>query len=323
MFYCTIIEFVLRLLHKIKNMKKYFAILAIIILPFFAKAQLGKYEEVVYLKNGNIYHGVIIEQIPGVSLKIKSSDRNVFNVKIEEVEKITREELRPQLPPARPEPPTPLGPPSDHRYGGKENICEPGSCSHGRKGLDSISLRTKASGIYLTLGPNASVHNDFAGIGLELTLGGKIFPKKPWRKPVKVGADIFAFGTALTGFQHDKGFQAGLGVGPTFAFNLKHKKMIYITPYLGLNGLVTRTSNRYVYDPYGNYVQTNGVDAGFASAVGLKFELVVKRFYFGTNGSIGQSFSLNGRQFQNGGPGPRGMNNGPYARFGVNFGVKF
>jgi hypothetical protein len=62
-------------------MKKYFAILAIIILPFFAKAQLGKYEEVVYLKNGNIYHGVIIEQIPGVSLKIKSSDQKCVQCK--------------------------------------------------------------------------------------------------------------------------------------------------------------------------------------------------------------------------------------------------
>lgn len=102
--------------------------------------------------------------------------------------------------------------------------------------------------------------------------------------------------------------------------------MIYITPYLGLNGLVTRDNNRFVYDQYGNYVQTSGTDFGMASAVGLKFELVVKRFYFGTNGSIGQSFSLNGRQFQNGGSGgmgPRNMNNGPYARFGFNFGVKF
>jgi hypothetical protein len=307
-------------------MKKYFAILAIIILPFFAKAQLGKYEEVVYLKNGNIYHGVIIEQIPGVSLKIKSSDRNVFNVKIEEVEKITREELRPQMPPARPEPMAPQGPPSDHKYGDKGKVCEPGSCTHGRRGLDSISLRTRASGIYLTLGPNASAHNNFAGVGIELTLGGKIFPKKPWRKPVKVGADVFAFGTALTGFSRGPSFQAGLGVGPTFAFNLKRKKLIYITPYLGLNGLVTRDNNRFVYDQYGNYVQTSGTDFGMASAVGLKFELVVKRFYFGTNGSIGQSFSLNGRQFQNGGSGgmgPRNMNNGPYARFGFNFGVKF
>lgn len=306
-------------------MKKYFAILAIFILPFFAKAQLGKYEEVVYLKNGNIYHGVIIEQIPGVSLKIKTSDRSVFNIKIEEVEKITREELRPQgPPPARPEL-APKDPPSDHTYGEGGKTCPQGSCSH-RKGLDSVSLRTRASGIYLTLGPNASTHNGFAGVGLELTLGGKIFPKKPWRKPVKVGADIFAFGTAMTGFQRDKGFQAGIGVGPTFAFNLKRKKLIYITPYLGLNGLVTKTNNMYVYDPYGNYVQTNGMDYGLASAVGLKFELVVKRFYFGTNGSIGKSFSLNDRQFQNGGPGgmgSRSMNNGAYARFGFNFGVKF
>jgi hypothetical protein len=49
------------------------------------------YEDVVYLKNGSIIHGMIIEQIPNVSIKIQTNDRNVFSYKIEEVEKITKE----------------------------------------------------------------------------------------------------------------------------------------------------------------------------------------------------------------------------------------
>jgi hypothetical protein len=51
----------------------------------------GEYIEVVYLKNGSIIRGVIIEQIPNVSLKIKTKDGNVFFYKMEDVEKITKE----------------------------------------------------------------------------------------------------------------------------------------------------------------------------------------------------------------------------------------
>ena len=50
-------------------------------------------EDVVYLKNGNIIRGIIIEQIPNQSLKIQTVDRNVFVFKIEEVEKMTKENI--------------------------------------------------------------------------------------------------------------------------------------------------------------------------------------------------------------------------------------
>ena len=48
-------------------------------------------EDVVYLKNGSVIHGTIIEQVPNVSVKIKTKDGNVFVYKIEEIEKMTRE----------------------------------------------------------------------------------------------------------------------------------------------------------------------------------------------------------------------------------------
>jgi hypothetical protein len=50
------------------------------------------YEDVIYLKNGSIIHGVIIEQIPNVSIKIKNHGGDVFFYKIEEIEKFTKEE---------------------------------------------------------------------------------------------------------------------------------------------------------------------------------------------------------------------------------------
>lgn len=48
-------------------------------------------QEVVYLKNGSIIRGTIVEQIPNLSLKIATSDGSIFVYKMEEVEKITKE----------------------------------------------------------------------------------------------------------------------------------------------------------------------------------------------------------------------------------------
>lgn len=50
-----------------------------------------KYVEVVYLKNGTVIRGLIIEFIPDQSIKIKTNDGNIFFHRIEEIEKITRE----------------------------------------------------------------------------------------------------------------------------------------------------------------------------------------------------------------------------------------
>ncbi len=52
-----------------------------------------KLQEVVYLKNGSVIRGVIIEQIPNVSLKVQTADGSIFAYKMEEVEKITKEQV--------------------------------------------------------------------------------------------------------------------------------------------------------------------------------------------------------------------------------------
>jgi hypothetical protein len=51
-------------------------------------------QEVVYLKNGSIIHGTILEEVPNQSVKIKTSDGNVFVYKMSEIEKISREEKK-------------------------------------------------------------------------------------------------------------------------------------------------------------------------------------------------------------------------------------
>ncbi len=71
-------------------MKKLFTTLLILMVFAASAIAQSNYEEVVYLKNGSVIRGIIVEFVPGVSLKIKSGT-NVFFYKIEEIEKITRE----------------------------------------------------------------------------------------------------------------------------------------------------------------------------------------------------------------------------------------
>jgi hypothetical protein len=51
----------------------------------------NNYEEVVYLKNGSVIRGIIIEQVPNQSVKIQTKDRNIFFFKFDDIEKITKE----------------------------------------------------------------------------------------------------------------------------------------------------------------------------------------------------------------------------------------
>jgi len=55
-----------------------------------AMAQKGM-QDVVYLKNGSIIRGMVIEQVPGVSIKVETADKSVFVYPMDEVEKITKE----------------------------------------------------------------------------------------------------------------------------------------------------------------------------------------------------------------------------------------
>ncbi|MFT6210860.1 MAG: hypothetical protein ACJATE_001486, partial [Bacteroidia bacterium] len=68
-------------------------ILSLAFLPFSSLAQNGM-QDVIYLKDGNIYKGAIIETVPNESYKIQSEGGNVYAVTIAEVEKITKEELK-------------------------------------------------------------------------------------------------------------------------------------------------------------------------------------------------------------------------------------
>jgi hypothetical protein len=75
---------------KNNNMKKY--LILVLLIAFASAAYAQQYQDVVYLKNGSIIRGVIVEQIPNQSIKIESAG-NVFVFKMDEIEKITKEEI--------------------------------------------------------------------------------------------------------------------------------------------------------------------------------------------------------------------------------------
>jgi len=62
-----------------------------------AVAQSQQLDEVVYLKNGSIIRGIIIEQVPNKTIKIKTADENLFVFKMDEIEKITKEPAKSKI----------------------------------------------------------------------------------------------------------------------------------------------------------------------------------------------------------------------------------
>ena len=62
---------------------------AIVCSVFYVSAQ--QYQDVIYLKNGSVVRGVILEQIPGKSIKLATDNGSQFIFPINEVERMTKE----------------------------------------------------------------------------------------------------------------------------------------------------------------------------------------------------------------------------------------
>ncbi len=56
-----------------------------------AKPDTSQYVDVVYLKNGGVIRGMIIEQTPNVQIKIQTKDGSIFVYKMDEIEKMAKE----------------------------------------------------------------------------------------------------------------------------------------------------------------------------------------------------------------------------------------
>ena len=71
-------------------MKKQITLLSLFLFTISSIAQTI-YQDVVYLKNGSIIRGIIIEQVINKSIKIETRDKSIFIFTLDEVEKITKE----------------------------------------------------------------------------------------------------------------------------------------------------------------------------------------------------------------------------------------
>ena len=72
-------------------MKSLFVLLLLTFFAFALQAQ-EQYIDVIYLKNGNVLRGTIIEQVPSEYVKLKTSDGSEFVFRVDEIERITKEE---------------------------------------------------------------------------------------------------------------------------------------------------------------------------------------------------------------------------------------
>ena len=75
-------------------MKRIFILALVALISFAMPAAAQQYQEVVYLKNGSVIKGTVIEQIPGQSVKVQTQDGSIFVYKMSEVDKIVKEDLQ-------------------------------------------------------------------------------------------------------------------------------------------------------------------------------------------------------------------------------------
>ena len=72
-------------------MKRFFILALVALIGFAMPAAAQQYQEVVYLKNGSVIKGTVIEQTPGQSVKVQTQDGSVFFYTMDEVEKVVKE----------------------------------------------------------------------------------------------------------------------------------------------------------------------------------------------------------------------------------------
>lgn len=144
-----------------------------------------KYEDVVYLKNGSIIHGMIVEHVPNTSLSIKSG-ANLFVYKLDEIAKYTREELK-----------------DDATAGGGY-----GFKPKGYVGTFEIGLADYATGGNLPMAAfmfvNSYQFNPYVSLGLGL--GAEVSSKKVYNVPVYADARFYFTKTRVAPY-------AGVGLG--------------------------------------------------------------------------------------------------------------
>ena len=210
-------------------------------------------EDVVYLKNGSVIHGMIIEQIPNVSIKIETKDGNIFVYKINEVSRITKEEPKVQESVYKEE----IKKEKEYvRSPEQINFQKPSLGIFGGLGGSSMGLGAFHLGAKTSAAPNS-----FGGIGIEYGSGSVSYME--WAK-----ADVKYYGIFIMGIY-------GTDVGTNRKDKIRWGGGIY-----GMGGKGVITVEEIVgYDDWGNPVWDSMEVSLFFYSIGPVFYMGLGNFY--------------------------------------------
>lgn len=221
-------------------------------------------EDVVYLKNGAIIRGIIIEQEPNKSLEIKSNDNNYFIFKMDEIQKITKENR--------------LNDPTDYKKKGFLSINEIGfgfgiNTINTYHGSVDIAKQYPLMGLRTINGYQLNEHFSFGlGLGFEAFLDGD---EKGALMPITLDTRInFRKGKFTPVLNLNGGYSVGFQNSSGLAANPSIGIKIYLTKkiaYLFNMGYKVQQQNVKTLDQYGGTIVRIINYQFFALSTGLSF----------------------------------------------------
>lgn len=224
-------------------MKKFIASLLFALIATWSSFGQNNYQDVIYLKNGSIIRGMIIEQVPNKSIKFETADRNVFVYQMEEIEKITKEQFDKK---------------SDFN-------------SERRKGFIGLSIGTS-----IPVGDFADKSDGLAETGIQLNLinFGYLFSEN-----FGISATWFGAANPLDADGYDPWSYGGIMAGPLLSFPLSEKVEWDFRPMIGYS-VTTLPDIGWGTEQASSFALNIGTV--FRVNVGNKVSLLLSADYFST-----------------------------------------
>lgn len=212
-----------------------------LLVTVFVSAQQNNLVDVVYLKNGSIIRGIIMEQVPNELIKLQTADGNLFVYQTSEIEKIIKE--------------TPTNQSKNSLVFGEKK-------SNQRRGYIGLSVGPSFAlgdlsdlpvGVALNLVDFGYLFNDNFGIagkwfgtaysesGLDFGLGGLLaglLTSTPITSKVNLEGKVLigfaVFGVKYEGYSDTSDLYFGYDIGAGVRFNSSNKvSLLFNADYLG------------------------------------------------------------------------------------------
>ena len=214
-----------------KNYIRLFILAAVILLS--VTALVAQTKDIVYLKNGSVIKGMILEMIPEKTIKIQTADGNIFVYNMSEVEKVGKEAA------AAPAPTTETKPPAER----------PGN--EGQRSYESQRGMQGQNSTNEGAGAKFSIYG-----GISLPMGD--FAKK-WGE-----GDDKGLGAAKTGWSAGMQFVSSGAVGIILDGNYSQNKLDLPTSY-------TTMAGKYEWTGWSSILALAGLKLGTDNATGSNF----------------------------------------------------